>query len=72
MNIRIFKRINLGPFVRLTITNSGWTVGFGYRGIGWLTFGKRGLTETLDTPVSGIYVKDSQPWDQLRRWIRRK
>jgi hypothetical protein len=41
MQIRIFKRIRFGPFLRLTFTNAGITLSLGHRGIGWITFGKR-------------------------------
>jgi hypothetical protein len=72
VKIRLFKRFSLGPFVRVAITNAGVSLSVGHRSVGWLTFGKKGLSETLDTGVSGVYLRDSQPWSQLRRWIRHK
>jgi hypothetical protein len=67
MQLMIRKRIFLTPFVRLNIFNSGFSLGLGHRSLGWLTLGRRGITETIDTGVSGVYLTDSQRWDELRR-----
>jgi hypothetical protein len=66
MKIRIYRQLHLSPFIRLTITNSGLSISFGHRGIGWITFGKRGVRETLDTPIPGVYLTENQRWNQLR------
>ena len=70
MQIRIFKRLNISPFVRLTFTNAGISISFGHRSIGWLTFGRRGVSETIDTPVSGVYLRDSQSWNRVLKALR--
>jgi hypothetical protein len=67
MQLMIRKRIFLTPFVRLNIFNSGFSLSLGHRSLGWLTLGRRGITETIDTGVSGVYLTDSQRWDELRR-----
>jgi hypothetical protein len=70
MEIRIFKRVNLGSFVRLTFTNAEVSISFGHRSIGWLTIGKRGLSETIDTPIGGVYFRDNQPWNKVLKALR--
>jgi hypothetical protein len=52
MQLRIWKRIYLSPFVRLNL----FTISFGHREIGWITFGLHGVKETLDTPLPGVYL----------------
>ena len=70
MEIKLYKRVFLTPFLRLTFTNSGVSISFGHRSVGWLTFGKRGLTETIDTPISGVYATDKQSWRQIFKALR--
>jgi hypothetical protein len=70
MKIRIYRRVFLSPFVKLTFTNSGVSIGFGHRNIGWINFGPKGVSETLDTGVSGVYLRDSQSWDRVLKALR--
>lgn len=70
MRIRIYRQWHLSPFIKLTFTNAGVSVGFGHRSLGWVTFGRRGVTETLDTPVPGVYLTDSQPWTRILKALR--
>ena len=60
MQLRIWKRIYLSSFVRLNLYTKGFTISFGHRGIGWITFGQRGIRETLDTPLPGVYFSEGQ------------
>jgi hypothetical protein len=43
MELRIWKRIYLTPFVRLNLYTRGVTVSFGKRGLGLIIFGRRGI-----------------------------
>jgi hypothetical protein len=71
MELRIWKRIYLSPFIRLNIYTRGFTVSFGHARIGWVTLGRRGVRETLEVPgVSGLYVTENQCWSQIRRATR--
>jgi hypothetical protein len=73
MEIRIFKHIFITPFIRLNIYNSGVSISFGHSRIGrigWTTLGRRGVRETLDTPISGVYLCDGQRWDQILKVLR--
>jgi hypothetical protein len=67
MKLVIRKYVFLCPWVRLNIFNSGFSVSVRHRSLGWITLGRRGITETIDTGVSGVYLKDSQRWNELRR-----
>jgi hypothetical protein len=74
MELRIWKRIYLSPFVRVNLYTRGFTISFGHRGIGWITFGRRGIRETLDAPVPGVYLSEGQRWREIaattrRRWL---
>jgi hypothetical protein len=70
MELMIRKRVQFGPCVRLNIFNSGLSVSVGHKNLGWLTFGKRGITESIDTPVSGVFLRDGQPWDRVLKALR--
>jgi hypothetical protein len=50
MQLRIWKRISLTPFVRLILYTRGFSISFGHRRISWITFSKHGIRETLHTP----------------------
>jgi hypothetical protein len=56
MKLMIRKHIYVGPWVRLNIFNTGFSV----------SLGRRGITETIDTPVSGVFLTSSQRWSELR------
>ena len=71
MELRIWKRIYLTPFIRLNIYTKSFTVSFGHRKLGWLTLARTGVRETLDTPLRGVYLSEGQRWDQLARALRR-
>jgi hypothetical protein len=66
MELRVFKRIYLTPFVRLNLYTRGFSISFGKRGLGWISFGQRGVRETLSTPIPGVYLTESQPWKRRR------
>ena len=70
MKLMIRKPVLITPYIRLNIFNSGFSVSVGHARLGWLTLGKRGIRESFDTPIPGIYVVDSQPWDKLLRALR--
>jgi hypothetical protein len=72
MELRIWKRIYLSPFVRLTLYAEGFTISFGHRGIGWITFGRRGIRETLDTGIPGVYLSEGQRWRDIAATARRR
>ena len=59
------KHIFLTPFIRLNIYNSGFSLSVGHRSIGWITLGRRGITESVPI-ASGVYLQESQRWDELR------
>jgi hypothetical protein len=62
MEIRIWKKIYITPFIRLNLTNGGLSISFGHRNLGWVTLSRRGIRLTADTPLPGVYVTDSAPW----------
>jgi hypothetical protein len=70
MELRIWKRIYLTPFVRLNLYTRGFSISFGHRGLGWLTFGRRGIRGTLPTGIPGIYLTEGENWGQLWKWRR--
>jgi hypothetical protein len=72
MQLRIWRRIYLSPFVRLNLYTRGFTISFGHRRIGWIAFGRRGIRETLDTPLSGIYLSEGQQWRDIAATARRR
>jgi hypothetical protein len=65
MQIRIWKRVFITPFIRLNFTNGGVSISFGRRGLGWVTLSRRGLRWTADTPLPGLYATDSVRWKDL-------
>jgi hypothetical protein len=67
MQLRFFRRVFIGPFIRLNFTNGGLSISFGRRGVAWLTFSRRGIRLTADTPVPGLYVSDSTRWKDLQK-----
>jgi hypothetical protein len=62
MEIRIWKRVFLTPFIRLNFTNGGVSVSFGHRGLGWLTIGKSGIRGTIPTGIPGVYLSEKERW----------
>ena len=71
MELRIWKRIYLCPFIRLNLYTRGLTISFGHNRLSWITFGRRGIREILDTPIPGVYLSQGQRWNQLARVPRR-
>jgi SpoVK/Ycf46/Vps4 family AAA+-type ATPase len=65
MELRIWRRIYLCPFVRLNCYTKGFTVSFGHRGWFWLAIGRRGLRATLPTGYPGAYLTEGRTWDEL-------
>jgi hypothetical protein len=68
MQLRIWKRVFLTPFVRLNFYTRGVTVSFGKRGLGWITFGRRGVRATVPTGIPGAYLSEAQTWGRLWKW----
>jgi hypothetical protein len=69
MKLVIRKRVSLGPFVRLNIFNSGFSVSLGHRSLGWITLGRRGIRESVSV-ASGIYATEGQTWDKVLKALR--
>jgi hypothetical protein len=63
--VQIWKSLCLSPSVRLNLDTKGFTISFGYRGIGWITFERRGIRETLDTGIPDVYLSEGQRWHQI-------
>jgi hypothetical protein len=72
MQLRIWRRIYLTPFVRLNIYTKGFTISFGHFRIGWLTFGRRELRATVPTGVPGVYLSERQRWHRIAVTGRRR
>jgi hypothetical protein len=72
MRIRVWKQIYTTPFVRLNLQTKGFSLSFGHRGIGCVTIGRRGIRETLDTPMPGVYVSEEQRWDELKNGLQER
>ena len=70
MELRVLKYFYLTPWIRLNLFTKGFSISFGEARLGWITVGKSGLTETIDTGVSGVYVKDSQRWDKVLKLLK--
>jgi len=67
MRLVFWKRVFITPFIRLNFTNGGLSISFGRRGLFWLTFSRRGIRWTADTPVPGLYATDSVRWKDLQK-----
>jgi hypothetical protein len=65
MQLRIWKRVYLSPFVHLNLYTRGFSISFGRRRIGWITFSKRTIRETLHTPVPGVCLSEGQLWQEI-------
>ena len=50
--------------VRLNLCTRGFSISFGHHWIGWMTFSKRGIRETLRTPVSCVYLSEGKRWQK--------
>ena len=61
MQLRTWKRIYLTPLVRLNLHTRRLSISFGHRRIGWITFSKRGIRETLHMPVPGSMILSGIP-----------
>jgi hypothetical protein len=72
MQLRIWKQIYLTPLVRLNLYTRGFTISFGHRRIGWITFSKRGIRVTLHTPVPGVYLSEGQQWPEITATTSRR
>jgi hypothetical protein len=72
MELRIWKRVFITPFIRLNLYTRGFSVSFGHRGLGWITLGKRGIRETLNTPIPGVYLSEGQQWKDIAAASARK
>jgi hypothetical protein len=66
MNIRIWKSIYICPWIRLNISNRSISISLGHRSIGWWTIGPRGMRETIDTPIPGVYLSEEQRFKERR------
>ena len=66
MQIRSLKSIYIGPWIRLKLYTKGFSISLGHRGIGWVTIGNRGIRETLDAPIPGVYLTQEQRWDEVK------
>jgi hypothetical protein len=66
MEIRIWKKIYLTPWIRLNLYTKGWSLSFGHNGIGWLTIGKSGLRGTISTEIPGVYLSEKERWKDLK------
>lgn len=66
MELRIWKRIYLTPFVRINLYTRGFTVSVGKRGLGWITFGRRGIRGTVPTGIPGVYLSQGESWNRLK------
>jgi hypothetical protein len=71
MQLRIYKHIYLGPWIRLNIFNRGISISCGHRSMGWFTIGPPGFRETLDTPIPGVYLTETQRFKDLQRKLRK-
>jgi hypothetical protein len=73
MQLRIWKRLYLLPWLRLNLYTKGFTISVGHRGLGWITFGRRGIRATVPTVVPGAYFTESQQlWNQIGPRIPRR
>jgi hypothetical protein len=72
MQLRIWKKLYLSPFIRVNFYTRGFTISFGDARIGWLTLGRRGVRGTLDTGIPGVYATESRRWDEIRGASRRR
>lgn len=50
MRLQFLKRVYLTPFVRLNFYTQGVSISFGHTRIGWLTFGRHAIWQTVDSP----------------------
>jgi hypothetical protein len=55
MQLRIWKRIYLLPFVRLNLYTSEFSISFGHCRIDWNTLSRHVIREILNTPL-GVYL----------------
>jgi hypothetical protein len=57
--LRLFRRIQIAPGVRLNLSKSGPSLSLGVRGA-HVTVGRRGVTRTIGLPGTGVYWTDRQ------------
>jgi hypothetical protein len=67
MEIRIWKRVYITPFIRITFYTRGFTVAVGHNGIGWISFGKSGVRGTIPTGIPGVYLSEKVRWKDLEK-----
>jgi hypothetical protein len=72
MQLRVYKRVYLTPFVRINLFTQGFSISVGHSRIGWITFGRRGIRETVSTPLPGVYLSENQRWGQLTKLLPRR
>jgi len=61
MGWRVFRRVRLGPGIRLNLSRSGPSLSVGGRGFS-KTLGRRGVRTTVGIPGTGIYHTDVEQW----------
>jgi hypothetical protein len=67
MQLKCWRQIYLAPFVRLNSSNRSISISFGHRSVGWFTIGPRGFRETLDTPIPGVFITETQRFKDARK-----
>jgi hypothetical protein len=65
MEIRIWRRFFITPFLRVNLYTRGFTVSLGHNEIGWITFGKSGVRGTIPTGIPGVYLSERVRWKDL-------
>jgi hypothetical protein len=65
MEVQIWRRVYLCPFVRLNFYTKGFTISFGRREWFWITFSRRGIRATLPTGIPGAYLSEGRTWKEL-------
>jgi hypothetical protein len=68
MELRIWKRIYLCPFVRLSLYTRGFTISFGHRGLGGLASAGAGFEAPCRRYPRGLYLRktDLGPTEKWR------
>jgi hypothetical protein len=62
MELRIWKRFCVTPWIRLNFYTRGFSLSVGHNGIGWITFGKSGVRGTIPTGIPGVYLSQKVRW----------
>lgn len=61
------KRFYLLPWLRINLYTRGVSLSIGKNGLGWITFGRRGIRGTVPTGIPSIYLSEAQSWNSLSR-----